>query len=77
MNGLEYEIIICDIKLLNIKLEKLHIEGAKLLLEKPPIFFPNKRKRWHQKLDKFFNEELELHSKILEEYHKIENLLKK
>lgn len=77
MKGLDYEILICDIKILNIKLQKLHIQGSKLLLEKPPFFLVNRKKNWEKKLNEMFEQEIDIHNKLIDKYKQMEQFAKK
>lgn len=77
MKGLDYEILICDIKILNIKLQKLHIQGSKLLLEKPPFFLVNRKKNWQKKLNEMFEQEIDIHNKLIDKYKQMEQFAKK
>lgn len=77
MSGLNYELIECNIRILNVKIAKVHITGEKLLLSKPSIFMPNKRKKWYDELEEIFAEEFKLHSELLEQYKELEKLMEK
>ena len=77
MKGLDYEILICDIKILNIKIEKLHIQGSKLLLEKPPFFLVNKKRNWQKKLNEMFEQEMDIQTKLIDKYQQMEHFAEK
>lgn len=77
MKGLNYQIIECNIRILNVRIEKIRIMGEKLLLSKPPIFFPNKRKEWEAQLEELFEMEMKVQDELLKEYQELEKLLDK
>ena len=77
MKGLNYQIIDCNIRILNVRIEKIRIMGEKLLLSKPPIFFPNKRKEWEAQLKELIQMEMKVQDELLKEYQELEKLLDK
>lgn len=77
MTKLYCDLIECNIRILNVKFERLHIMGEKLLLSKPPFFFIKKRKEWNKQLDDLYEQEMELQSELIKEYQNLEKSLEK
>lgn len=77
MKGLNYQIIECNIRILEVQIQKLRIKGEHLLLTKPPFFCKERLKEWNKKIDDIFNEEVKIQDELINEYLELEKILEK
>lgn len=77
MNCIEYQIIESNIKILDVKFNKLHLKENILLLSKPWKIFKNRYRNWEEELNSLLDEERIIYDDLFNEYNKIEKLLSK
>lgn len=74
MNKFEYDNIITEIKILELKLKKISFAKDLLELKKPYFFNINKRKKWKNKIESLIIQEENITKHLLLEYEMLEKL---
>ena len=72
--GLDFEISLCDLKLIDIKIRKVRIMGKLLFLRRPPFFLKKKKKKWEEELEKLIEEDMKLQDQFIEQCIKMDKL---
>ena len=72
--GLDFEISLCDLKLIDIKIRKVRIMGELLFLRRPPFFLKEARKKWEEELEKLIEEDMKLQDQFIKQCIKMDKL---